>query len=720
MVDTGKILADRYRLLEEVGRGGMAVVYRGFDERVRRTVAVKVLYPYLADRTESRIRFQREAEVVANLNHRNVVKVFDYSGLDSADNFIVAEFIEGDTLKHFVANNPIDLPEVGAMMAHEIASALDHAHKHHVIHRDVKPENVMIGQDGVLKLMDFGIAQIRNVQAMTVTGTMIGSPAHMSPEHIEGRRLDHRADVFSLGTVLYLLCTRSFPFEGNTAHALLRRILEASYVPALQVNPAVGRRLSGIIDRCLRREPEERYQSCAELRDDLADHLRDVGFGEPSRALAKYFKNPRLYQEAERDRLTNLLVERAGAQLKTGKRLGDALRLLDRALCLDPARTDIVETIDRLRRTQETKRLFVRYVLPALGVVLLGAAGAYVVVTGAGRWYGTGAGRPAADAVLLAGAGTPGDEVVAREEYGDVYVSGSTGDPTSGDTTAEGEVSSHFEESDGSVALAAAGPPPEVRRVGLDAVRRMRLLPDLVSGAASELAPVGERLKLALRPERKVIPADVRHVRAQPDKKGGKALDAGKSAARVGEDKGGKAGGTAGKTGKGGGGGAETADGTAGKLVPVTIMGDPPRLDIYVNGHKVGYRKVEGLMLKPGKHRLRLNYPGCDICADTYRDFLVEEGAEQLIIREEIGLKPARVRVSSVKAGMVFVDGVEMGTTNSDIKVPASGREAWKVKVGVVFYDSGLSPFKSSCELSPGKLTRVRALTGTESGASIP
>src|SRR4029078_9099104 len=183
-IEVGQVL-DKYELLERVGQGGMAVVYRGLDRNLRRTVAVKVLHRHLADHKEARQRFEREAHAVAKLRHENILEIFDYSGKGSSDSYIVTEVIRGRPLPAFIAAHHIGFPEIAAMVVVEVCRALQHAHSLGVLHRDVKPENIMIRDDGVLKLMDFGIAQIVDSQRMTVTGQLLGSPAYMSPEHVE-------------------------------------------------------------------------------------------------------------------------------------------------------------------------------------------------------------------------------------------------------------------------------------------------------------------------------------------------------------------------------------------------------------------------------------------------------------------------------------------------------------------------------------------------------
>src|SRR5262245_18374055 len=185
-------LPDRYRVIEEVGQGGMAIVYKAHDETLKREVAVKVLHAHLLAEPESKARLQREAQAVAKLQHDNIVQIFDYSGKESPASYIVTEFIDGQTLKQFLGGRPMRAPEVAVCIAIEVGSALLHAHSLGIIHRDVKPENVMVRKDGVLKLMDFGVAQIMDLERMTVTGQLLGSPAYMAPELLEGKPIDVR------------------------------------------------------------------------------------------------------------------------------------------------------------------------------------------------------------------------------------------------------------------------------------------------------------------------------------------------------------------------------------------------------------------------------------------------------------------------------------------------------------------------------------------------
>jgi len=195
----------RYRILEKIGSGGMSVVYKGLDTALDREVAVKVLHPHLAGKADSRRRLEREAQAVAKLQHPNILEVFDFVSGDSETAYIVTEFIRGQTLKHYAEKRAFYPPEIAAMVIHEVAAALSHAHDLGIIHRDLKPENVMVRDDGVIKLMDFGIAKFLDREdQMTITGALVGSPAHMAPEIIEGQHeigpelAEHRLEALGI------------------------------------------------------------------------------------------------------------------------------------------------------------------------------------------------------------------------------------------------------------------------------------------------------------------------------------------------------------------------------------------------------------------------------------------------------------------------------------------------------------------------------------------
>ena len=343
----------RYTLIEEVGQGGMAVVYRAQDETLKREVAIKILHRHLAGEPESKARLEREAQAVAKLHHDNILEIFDYSGLASQSSYIVTEFIDGQTLKQYLTGRPLGFSEVAALIAVEICQALGHAHSLGVIHRDVKPENVMIRKDGLIKLMDFGIAQVLDFQRMTVTGQLLGSPAYMAPEIIEGKQLDFRTDVFSVGIVLYLLATGELPFAGRNPHEVLRRIAEGKFPDPRSTGRGVDQVLSRIITRALARQPDDRYPDVGPLCDDLTVYLNEAGLTDVRAELRAYFGDPAAYDQALPKRLATALTASAQRQLAAGRR-AKAMELWNRVLAFDPDNETVTAA---LRRLQGRRRL---------------------------------------------------------------------------------------------------------------------------------------------------------------------------------------------------------------------------------------------------------------------------------------------------------------------------------------------------------------------------
>jgi serine/threonine-protein kinase len=343
---------EKYELLEEVGQGGMATVFRGYDTALHREVAVKVLHPHLAAQPESKQRLEREAQAVAKLRHENILEIFDYSGPDASESYIVTEFIRGPTLKGLLDKGGIPFPEIAAMIGVELTSALAHAHARGIIHRDLKPENVMVQDDGLVKLMDFGIAQVIDKERMTVTGQLLGSPAYMSPEQVFGRPLDVRSDVFSVGTLLYQLATGQLPFPGKNPHEVLKRIGDGRFASAQQVRPQVGERLGRILARALAPAPEARYPEIAPMLADLSAYLAELDLADARAELGRYFAEPTGYAAALPARLLSTLRVRARERLAAGQR-AQALELISRALTLapdDPEASAILATMERRRR----------------------------------------------------------------------------------------------------------------------------------------------------------------------------------------------------------------------------------------------------------------------------------------------------------------------------------------------------------------------------------
>ncbi|MFA5624964.1 MAG: serine/threonine-protein kinase [Bradymonadales bacterium] len=372
----GEKLVDRYLILEELGRGGMAVVYRAQDLTLKREVAIKLLHPHLASNPASSRRFLLESQAVAKLHHRNIIEIYDaVQDPKSKSNFLVMELIEGYTLRDFVEEQQLRIPEIGMAIISQLSEALAHAHAHGVIHRDIKPENIMIASSRVVKLMDFGIARLLDEERVTASGSLLGSPAHMPPEIIEGESYTETCDIFSLGTVLYFVCTGALPFQGTTPMAVFKSILDANYIDPRHHNAAVSRELSNIIQRAMQTEPSKRYDSADELRRDLDALLLDANFSEAATLLERYFAAPEQEEAAITVELIALYNSRA-REAFSQKQIPLVVDNINRSLHYDAGNAEALELLHRVKRYNRGRRAAV-FVLGILSFFLVIVASAY-------------------------------------------------------------------------------------------------------------------------------------------------------------------------------------------------------------------------------------------------------------------------------------------------------------------------------------------------------
>jgi tRNA A-37 threonylcarbamoyl transferase component Bud32 len=265
----GSLIAGRYEVDRLLGRGGMAEVYLATDQLLDRPVAVKVIREHLVDDHQVATRFRREARAAAALNHRNIVAVHDV-GTDGGRPFIVMEYVRGKTLAEFLREGGAFPPDRVAEIGEAAARALAVAHDAGIVHRDVKPGNVMITDGGEVKLLDFGIAHAFRWTPITQAPAVHGTAEYMAPEQIRGHSAERRSDIYSLGAVLYELATGRPPFVGDTPLAVAYRHLEDTPVPPEMVRPQVPPGLSTILLRCLAKRPDDRYRRADDLTADLA------------------------------------------------------------------------------------------------------------------------------------------------------------------------------------------------------------------------------------------------------------------------------------------------------------------------------------------------------------------------------------------------------------------------------------------------------------------
>jgi eukaryotic-like serine/threonine-protein kinase len=380
----------RYQLLEQVGSGGMAIVYRGRDTALDREVAIKLLHPHLAQAPESRARFSREARAVARLAHPSIVEIFDYAGDGAPEAYLVTEFIRGQTLRTFAEHTGFANPEVGLLVGRALADALAHAHAAGVIHRDLKPENVMVqeGERPAVKLTDFGIARIlASDDRMTMTGALVGSPNHMAPEIVEGKEADERSDLFSLGTILYWLATGRLPFAASNPTATLRRSITGAFDDPRQLSARVSGALAALLTRCLDPDPAGRPASAAQVRSSLDEVLAEVGLDRPEEELTRFLADPAAFQAAFPARAVAALIPRGEAALQAGQ-TARALACFDRVLAIEPGNAPVAARLRALSRRRRLRRI------AWSGAAL--AVAAALGVFGVTWWIGRPAGLPPA------------------------------------------------------------------------------------------------------------------------------------------------------------------------------------------------------------------------------------------------------------------------------------------------------------------------------------
>ncbi len=265
----GTFLDDRYEILEVIGTGGMAVVYKAMCHRLNRYVAVKILRDELAQDEEFRARFQTEAQAVAMLSHPNIVSVYDVSHTEDVE-YIVMELIEGVTLMQYMKKKGALGWKEALHFAVQISKALEHAHEKGIVHRDIKPQNIMILKDGTIKVADFGIAALESAQEKKSDQT-VGSVHYIAPEQARGEQPDPRSDIYSLGVVMYEMLTGKMPYDGDTAEQVARKHIVGNATPPQELNPDIPEELAEITLKAMSADIDARYQSASELLGDLEE-----------------------------------------------------------------------------------------------------------------------------------------------------------------------------------------------------------------------------------------------------------------------------------------------------------------------------------------------------------------------------------------------------------------------------------------------------------------
>ncbi|MGB6866585.1 MAG: serine/threonine-protein kinase, partial [Candidatus Aminicenantaceae bacterium] len=265
---TGSTFAGRYQIIEEIGKGGMGKVYKVLDKEVKAKIALKLIKPEIASDKKTIERFRNELKTARDISHKNICRMYDLNK-EEGSYYITMEYVSGEDLKSFIRRSEKLTIGKAITVAKEVCEGLTEAHRLGVVHRDLKPSNIMIDREGNVRIMDFGIARSLSTKGITGAGVMIGTPEYMSPEQVEGKDVDHRSDIYSLGVILYEMLTGRVPFEGDTALAVAMKHKGDMPKDPKELNPQIPDDLNSVILKCLEKDKEKRFQSAEEFRSEL-------------------------------------------------------------------------------------------------------------------------------------------------------------------------------------------------------------------------------------------------------------------------------------------------------------------------------------------------------------------------------------------------------------------------------------------------------------------
>ncbi|RJR49626.1 MAG: cyclic nucleotide-binding protein [Desulfobacteraceae bacterium] len=342
--------AGRYEIVSKLGQGAAGIVYLALDPVIRRKVALKVSQ---AATTEFKDNFLYEAESAGRLNHPNIVAVYD-AGAEKDHCYIAMEYIKGTTLESHCHKETLLAPGRGLEIVMDVCKGLDYAHKEGVIHRDIKPCNILLNEDGIAKITDFGVAQMTD---KTFIGGIRGTPHYLSPEQIGGKMVSSQSDIFSLGCVLYEVLAGEKAFPGENAFGVMFNIVNSEPVPILDIRKELPKVIDEVIRRALQKSPEQRYQTCMEMADDLSVALRSIGKVAPKKEKVKevvdylhnlsFFSNFSIEQLHDLASMASFINVRAGRLVASEGEIDDTLYIILSGRAKVLRKGDVIATIDR-------------------------------------------------------------------------------------------------------------------------------------------------------------------------------------------------------------------------------------------------------------------------------------------------------------------------------------------------------------------------------------
>jgi serine/threonine-protein kinase len=628
-----ELLAGRYQLEGELGRGGMATVFLARDLKLSRQVAVKVMHPGEDGRRTE--RFRREAELVASLKHPNVLEVHDFGEDAVRGPFLVCEWVQGENLRELARRLAPVPPEVAAVLGWELARALEAAHARGVVHRDVKPENVLVSRGGPLKLADFGIAALADQERLTTTGSITGSLAYMAPERIDTGAYSPASDVYAVGVILFELCTGTTPHAGQGSAHLAASVMTRDAPPLSEAAPGTPEPLSALVGRCLARDSRDRPADGAALAAQLEEVVGQLA-GPPADASRGFFQDPEADAARWREARFERLLSEGRVLLSRGEG-ARAARRLNEALTLRPGSAEVLALLRAKPRVRRGR--------------VMGAA-ALAGLVGALAAWGWHAWPEEAPTSVTEVHPVPPSQVAATPPEPATH----TGTQLPGTDPALAVAPP---------TLTAAAPPP--RTEPAQAIAQ----PTLATGAqpqGTEPAPATPRRAKQAAPASSAPPPRTEPaLAASPGVKQAAFTEPAPAIATA----------TAAppprtSTSKQAGPPRHTDAPAPAAAVPAPIEAPRPGLEepatvtvvtrpwaeVFVDGQSRGYTpRVREVRLSPGTHRLRFVNPLCDVVEEE-----LHVTAGQTLSREvKLQVRKAEVRITAPPGARVFLDGVELG-----------------------------------------------------------